>query len=192
LATVYGYAVQHLGGEDGKVIKTLDAIRNLFGVALAWSKDGNSLAIGTISTYNAGFGVSVWDIHENLMKEESLGHSYRISDIAWFAEKKKLATLDSSNRMLIEWDLETHASGHVLQGTRWFSDLTWSADGKGISDTDGKNILVWDVPTGNLKLLLEAGKDMLGDYVMVRDMALNPDGTRYAAVVGDDSRELFF
>jgi WD40 repeat protein len=119
-----------------------------------------------------------------------LTHLPNVSGPLWLKDGRSLITKNGAGAgdVLTVWDLQ---SGQVRQSLRGMAaNLTvWSPDGQTIAASDGKTITLWDVGSGNPRLLLGEIQDgpLAGgsNAEGIFRMAFNPDGTLLAAESGN-------
>jgi WD40 repeat protein len=148
-------------GRDGRAhlleVGTYRLLRTLEGdggdgTALAWSADGNRLAMGAHSA------VRVWSVQtgKQLWKKDK-----RAIAVAWSPDGRRLATTDNSNdkAALRLWEAETGKllCEHPLSPE---GALAWSPDGKRLVALPmwGEEGLMIDAETGSVHRKLKAGK----------------------------------
>ncbi|HTQ36680.1 MAG TPA: hypothetical protein VMH77_06555 [Steroidobacteraceae bacterium] len=118
-----------------------------FPVALAWSPDGTTLAIG------GGEGGLYLLSPEGTVR--SLGrHAPGVLQLAWQPRGTSLASSGQDGAVLLWQAADPQQAPHVLaRATRWPAGLTWRADGQYLAFAQGRDVLLFDAagqPAGQL------------------------------------------
>ncbi len=191
LALVTKDSIRLLHADDGSEQQTfVEEDGTILASEVAWSQNGQYLAMSRMPKETYGLAVAIWDVKTSRWMDEFYGHTYPADSLVWVDGDTELVSIQTYGGLLIAWDLETKAPQHVLRGNYGLDNLAWSLDGKTISATDGAHILAWDVSSRKLTLEVKVSADAYMNYAGIRDMALSPDGNRYAVVWGDDGRYL--
>jgi WD40 repeat protein len=115
------------------------------------------------------------------------GHTDLISEIAWSADGKNLAS-SSRDRGVRIWDLKTgrqldHFAGSGKSGA--VSSLAWSTDGKTLlSSSNAKSIRVWNVKT-------QKSSSRAGHAGAINSVSFSPDGEIYASGSSDKTVRVY-
>jgi len=137
--------------------------------AVAWSKDGRSLAVG-----NAAGMVRIWDTATWQVIHESTPH-WQITDMAW-SRDGRLAVAARDNTISI-WDVSNRRIAHVLNhhtldvyALAWHPMLPLLASGSG-----DRTVVIWDARRE------QTIQTLRGFDGSVRSVAWHPDGRYLAA-----------
>ncbi|MBN9521036.1 WD40 repeat domain-containing protein [bacterium] len=139
-------------------------------VALAWSPDGNFLAVAAVSGPVAVFFDDGKPFHQ------LAGHSFGTAAVAWHPSGAFLATAGQDGKVRL-WDAAVGVEVHALDaGAEWVEKLAWHPSEPLLAAAAGKTARVWDLG-GNLLFTTppQAGT--------VTDIGWRP-GTTQLAVLG--------
>ena len=137
--------------------------------AVAWSNDGNSLAVG-----NAAGMVRIWDTATWQVIHESTPH-WQITDMAW-SKDGRLAVAARDNTVSV-WDVSGSGIAHVInRHTLDIYAIAWHPALPLLASSSGdRTVVIWDAGREQTVQILE------GFDGSVRGVAWHPDG-RYLAV----------
>ena len=143
--------------------------------SIAFSSDGNFLAVGGIS------GIYIFDF-QKLSKTGLIQTSAWARSLAFVPGTDRLAAglFDSSVRF---WDIPSLNLVRTLDGPAgWVRSISISRDGALIaSASDDESLHVWNVSDGSLNLLVK------NNLTRLRAVALSPDGRLIAGAMGDNT-----
>lgn len=138
----------------GRRIRSMEAPAAL---AVAWSPDGQTLAVGT-------GGNGIWLIDPtNGRRRGLLGQEAdkvevpsEVASVAWSPDGRALATADDWPGTIIIWNTLTwHAQARVSgQRGRHLSSLAWSPDGRHLAAMVDDAAQIWDAGSGQLQTTL--------------------------------------
>ena len=123
----------------------------LFGMptlSLAWSPDGQTLAVGDMSSR-----VKLWEVGGGQGVRELEGHDgLGIASLAWSPDGSRLASGGGDNTMRL-WDVGDGVAVRTLDTPAWVPNgLQWSPDGRTVLATGGLGeIKLWDARNGRVK-----------------------------------------
>lgn len=157
---------------DGKVLiwdlsDEATLLDRLPGWAVAWSPDGEVLAIGRKKERD----VSLWMNASGSVEQPLKGHEGEVVSLAWSSEGR-LASADSDGVIRIwEWEGSSDRLIHELSGhLRGVSSVAWSPDGRYLaSGSLDATVRVWDAQTGDEKLVFEDHEVFVNAVVWSRD-----------------------
>ncbi len=157
------------------------ALQTGWAFCVAWSPDGQRIAVGAYQT-----GIQIWDVstQELLHTWESSTNSPIIS-IVWSPDGSSLASGELYGDIYL-WDVATGQVRQAITGyTRQRCDvngLAWSPDGSSLASAhqDGQ-VRLWDPLTGQLVRSIKAHTGW------VRGLAWSPDSSLLAST-GEDKR----
>ncbi len=145
-------------------------------LAVAWSPDGQRLAIGGSEVV-----IQIWDVATRKSLVTCEGHTGSEHEVAWSPDGKRLASASGDSTARI-WDVDTgkslltyqnHFFGHMPVGVQ---SVAWSPDGKRLASAgqDAK-VQIWDADSGaTLRTCWIHTKAVVG-------VAWSPDGKRLAS-----------
>jgi WD40 repeat protein len=163
---------------SGKVLRTLDPgeVMN----ALAISRDGNTLAMGSLSG-----AIKVWDLAANKERLSLTGHTDEVQSLDLSADGTTLASgsKDGTARL---WDLGTGKPPRILKHRDIVTAVAFSPDGKTLA-TGGWDhaVHLWDVANGTETRALRGHKEI------VWGVAFAPDGKTLASSSSDKALKLW-
>src|SRR5262249_9779475 len=98
---------------------------------LAYSPDGEKLAVGTIA------GIEVWDVKSWRVESQLVGDSRAVRAVAWSPDRRQIVSGGEDHRVKI-WNA---ATGELLRTLDGHSDtvyaVAWSPDGSKIASGSG-------------------------------------------------------
>jgi tricorn protease-like protein len=167
--------------DTGARVQTLKGQPKKWGMALAWSPDGKTLAVGRAV-------ISLWDVESGKAVKTLEGHPDFVRALTFSPDGKRLASASMDKTIRI-WDRETGKEAFVLkpEGFAFYADGEWvtapirlpataaafSANGKFLATAGADRIVrVWDAEAGTLK------KELKGHRSAVTAVAFLPDGSR--------------
>lgn len=108
--------------------------------SVSWASDGSHLAVGT-----ADAKVQIWDVTRMKQVRELVGHSHRVSCLAWNGTILTSASRDST---IVNWDVrkrKDQACVSVLRGhEQEVCGLKWSQSGQQLaSGGNDNNLCIW-------------------------------------------------
>jgi len=112
-----------------------------FPCGLAWSSDGQRLAVGL-----GDVTIRVWDVPSKKVMFNLRGHEKWVSSVAWSSDGNFLASGSNDTNIYI-WDMSTGKMVHTLTGhTGEVNSVAWSPDDKRLaSGSSDDTVKVWDV-----------------------------------------------
>jgi WD40 repeat protein len=155
---------------------------------MSWSPDGKSIALATQFPSKLMFV----DVDKEIVQKEFPTHVYSVGHLSWLKGGKELVTINQfgDGSVMTVWDIQT---GQGMYGIRSLaaSDMAWSSDGKTIAASGSGGVTLWDVQTGNPRLLFGELRNGVLDggpsYTGIFRIALNPSANLLATELGDDS-----
>ncbi|MGC4114116.1 MAG: hypothetical protein QM765_05720 [Myxococcales bacterium] len=150
---------------SGKPVSTLEGHRENIG-GLAFSPDGRRLL-----TSSNDRTVRLWDVATGGVLKVLEGHQ----DWAWgaaFAPDGRSSATGSRDGEIIVWDLERGAPLRRLTGhDGWVKQVRFGPDGALVSCSDDATVRIWDVASGEVRVLLHTTNG-------IDSVDLSPDGAR--------------
>ena len=167
--------------DTGRRARTLKGQPKKWGMALAWSPDGKTLAA-------ARSAISLWDVESGKTVKTLEGHQDFVRALTFSPDGRRLASA-SMDKSVKVWNLSEGKESLALkpEGFAFYADGEWvtapirlpataaafSADGKSLATAGADRIVrVWDAKTGTLK------KELKGHRGAVTAVAFFPDGRR--------------
>jgi WD40 repeat protein len=174
--------------DTGERAKTLKGQPKKWGMALAWSPDGKTLAA-------ARAVISLWDVESGKVIRTLEGHEDFVRALTFSPEGRTLASA-SMDRSIRVWNLDKGKEAYVLkpEGFAFYADselvtapiplpataAAFSPDGKWLATGGADRIIrLWDAGTGSLK------KELKGHRNAVMALAFFPDGSRLLSAALD-------
>jgi WD40 repeat protein len=131
---------------DGRPLRVIDDERTRDVGGLAWSPDGQTLAVADGGAHGAAPGVvRLWDPSDGREVRDLLGHDGPVRAVVFHPEGRWLAT-GGDDRAIRLWDAATGRPGLVLRGhTAGVRSLTWPGSGATlISSANDGTVRLWD------------------------------------------------
>jgi len=131
--------------------------------ALAWSKDGKTIAFGIIVS-DTPYDVLLWDVEKKRVSRSLKGHTGYVQALEWSPDGRVLASgTHSADGTICLWDSKSWEPLRTLKGhSNSVLDLAWSPDGRTIvSGGHDKVVRIWDVKTGQQTKILEGTTDAI-------------------------------
>ena len=164
--------------DTGVLKKTFDLHPDCNAIGAAFSPDGITVAVGSVSGT-----VYLYDINTGELKMILSKHKDHVIHLAFSPDGKILATASYEDETICLWDVHTGAHRRILTEhprNAGRGGLTFSPDGKTIASGGGDGtIRFWDAHTGEAKRIFS------GHSQEVRSIAFNPNGDYIAS--GDAS-----
>jgi|GEM_PF-3756846 len=123
---------------------------------LAWSPDGERLAIGSrsgevvIYDINSGASIDLWNVSDEA-----------IQSLAWHPEGIMLAVASSYDAALTLWDTDTLEQINSIDVPDLFSQISWDTNGRYLAGQSSKGISIWDITTNDLAVLEHESQPIL-------------------------------
>ena len=142
---------------------------------MAWSPDGNHLALNLPDGKVQFLAPSTWEVIQTLETNLSAIH-----DLAWSPDGKQLAVGATNGTALIFTSpLETSSAKPLIIPSHVYGrvPLAWSNDSKQLlaANEDGR-LTLWDTQDASMLLLFE------GHNAAIINMVCSPEGTQFATV----------
>ena len=141
-------------------------------LSVAQSPDGATLAIGSRST------LRLWDIDQGRERATLVGHTGRISSLAFSSDGARLAS-GSYDRTARVWDAATGGVAATFDLSAPVKAVAFSPDGRTLAAVSWDDILLWEIETGS------AGR--IPGYAL-GTLALSPDGGTVAVASLNSTR----
>jgi WD40 repeat protein len=123
----------------GKLWKTLKGSQIGIVCAIAWSRDGETLAVAGEAS-----AVSLWDIHTGQCLQLLGGYTRRIWSVAFHPSNNILVTVGRDQCIKL-WHLKTGKCLRILQGyTGRVWSVVFSPDGKFLASAVDQTVQLWD------------------------------------------------
>ncbi len=179
-----GGIVKLWDSNTGELLFTLDAGSDEFGTSLAFSPDGNTLAMALYTQ------VILWDIHTREIKSRlsgqsvgtTIGYNLGVGQISFSPDGKRLAVANMDGVSKV-WELSKQSEVLSLgaEGMQPPKAIAYSPDGKLLATGGDEGIVwVWDANSGKDIFTLSLGG-------IIHSVAISPDGKRLAAASEDGS-----
>jgi WD40 repeat protein len=152
---------------------------------IAWSPDGNKIAVAVGPTYCGDtdlHGIQIRDAETQNVLQTLQGHTCPILSVAWNHQGNELASGGQDSTIRI-WNIEDGETRLILSQNVTFGrfSLTWSPDDTKIANAfeGGEWIELWDTRTGQLL------PNLSGHTYALNSVEWSPDGTRIASGAAD-------
>jgi WD40 repeat protein len=172
-----GAAVNLYDAGTGKPLASLTGHKDTIG-GLAFSPDGRRLA----SASNDGT-VRLWDVASRRVERVLTGHRAWAWGAAFSPDGRMLATGGKEGEIIL-WDPQSGTAIKTLVGHRkWVNQVLFAGDGSLVSCSDDGTVRVWDVPSGEERMIFHAPRS-------VDSVGVSPDGA-WLLVGSGTAGELF-
>lgn len=132
--------------------------------AVAINPDGYTLATG-----NEQGKVKFWDIRIGKYQSEFSPHKETVSALTYTPDGKKLIT-GSYDRTIKIWDASTRRLQHTLKGhTGVIRSILLHPNGRILATSSNDGVRLWDIETGGLISVIDAGKDWVSSIAFSKD-----------------------
>ena len=111
---------------------------------LAFKPNSNILASGSMDGT-----IRFWDVHTGDLKKRFIGHTARITSIA-FNHGSVLASASADGTIRL-WDIATEQRKRIFIGNRVDTVVLFSPDGQTLASSGREGVRLWDVKAGELK-----------------------------------------
>ena len=152
---------------------------------VAYNPDGSLLA-----SVGQDAGLHLWNAKTGILVRTGVGHRAFVTAVEFSPDGKRIATASEDGTLKL-WDV---ATAHVLHTMRHDSGeargVAFTRDGSRLISTGGidhrrGDVVVWDVETGEMVRRLPGHTDI------VYDVAVSPDGRRFATASDDRTIKLW-
>ncbi|MFO0881389.1 MAG: M56 family metallopeptidase [Gemmataceae bacterium] len=157
-------------------------------MAVAWSRDGKWLAVGTRDGR-----ARLHDAATGKLRHDLKGHTETVRFACFSPDSRYLATAGMNDRTIRIWSVETGAALDRLEGhSNGVNCVAWSADGKllaaasapGKNEKDPPGVWLWQVGQEKGKLTFQPPRRLQGHRNNCLACALSPDGKLVVSVGG--------
>lgn len=166
-----GSAVHLWDAPSTKLLATLDGHQGTV-TNLAFSADGTILNV--LSGENRM--LTRWRLNNRQRVGTPKGYPARV--VAFSPDGKTLATTNMDDATVTAWDIDSGEARATFplgsQSRTPFSSLAFSPDSQTLAASSNSSVLVWELPSGRLRIALNA------QPAKIHRMAFTPDGTRLA------------
>jgi WD40 repeat protein len=165
----------------GRLVSSHDRAHFFAALSLAFASDGQSIYSGSIDRQ-----VKRWNLESDFPRTRFIGHSERITAIAFSPDGKLVATGGTFDFVAKLWEAETGQELGTLDGhSGWITSIAFSPDGKVLAtgsagyrgnqpppagSTPPGEVKLWDVAT------CKELPPLAGDTSQTMAMAFSPDG----------------
>jgi len=186
----------------GELKATLNcALKYRWGMTVAWSPDGRTIAV---DGYHTRERLQIWDVTTAKRKVVGLATS-EVSDLTWSPDGKMLLTRGFFDKFVELWDAETGA--HLARFDQappcpkrsFWKTLIHPCDGYEFIHTyfaaEGHTVItsseynpakLWDTRTGKLKTVIPLRGEEFAEKVYLSDAVLSPDRRLVARYINKD------
>jgi WD40 repeat protein len=162
-----------------------------FIMEMSWSPNGESIALATQFPSRLVF----LDVNSGTFQKEFATNVYSVNSLSWLKNGQELITRNGyhDGDVITLWDIQT---GQGIYGVRSLTAnrAAWSSNGLIVATSDGRGIALWDIQSGNPRLLPDEIRNGVLDggpnYEGIFKIAFNPSGNLLAAESGDDSSRI--
>ena len=112
--------------------------------ALAFTHDGNTLAVGTRDKH-----IQLWNVTDQQHIGSLEGHKYVVCELAFSPDGNTLASGDTGGKIHL-WELPTRRHLTIFNGHKsYVRTLAFAPDGKTLASISGHDgtIFLWNVPS---------------------------------------------
>ena len=153
--------------------------------SIAFSPDGESLAIGSRAVHGAPNAVQVYHIQENRGQQTLRGLRARVTQVHISADNRIVAAM-ADNWQLAVWDLQLHRLLHIFQCPvgvyAQSAGVAIDADNRRIAVAAGNEVNIWDIDSGALQKNVHLDRGFLDSLVfkdrdsviLARQESINP------------------
>ena len=140
---------------------------------LAWSPDGERLAVGTRSGE-----VVIYDIETNEIVELWQVTDGGVRSLAWHPDDLMLAVASTNDPNLSLWNTEIYEQIDMIDTPNLSSEISWDASGRYLAGQSSTGIGIWDI-TSNTLIMLEHQSQPVLDFAWheLSLVSLLQDGT---------------
>ena len=172
---------------EGTEVASLEVEDGLVAVALAFSADGDRLAVSLVTAGSERWDetrhrIEVWDWQTGDVTASVTATS---SSLAFDRTGERIATAELTVPSARVWDLASDTF-HGLEGGGAARDVAWSSDGALIATAGSDGVIrLWDAATGAHRLGLH------GHRTFVDKVRFSPDGSTLASVAPDGTLRIW-
>ena len=139
---------------------------------LAFSPDGKTIATGETAD------IRLWDVATATHKATLQGHTNSVLSLSFSPDGSTLASgsMDYTIRL---WDTTTATHKATLTDPYAPQSIAFSPDGSTIAQVRYRDVLLWDVPSGEVR------RTLTGHTSWIKALAFSPDGKTIATASGE-------